>query len=143
MKKLIFALSLFVTTITTAQSISNEIKSALKSDDAKALEILITSHNINTCYEIKGATYSLLALSIKLDSKACFKLLLEKKADLEKACTSKTPLMYAVKYGNLKMAKALVKYGANAKTENSSGRTALDYAKRYEHKELQNYLESL
>lgn len=143
MKNIIIVFTLIISSIGTSQTVSNDIKSALQSDDDEALSKLITSHNINTCYEIKDATYTLLAISIKLEAKACFKVLLEKKADLEKTCTSKTPLMYAVKYGNLKMAKALVKSGANVKSENSSGRTALDYAKRYEQKELQSYLESL
>ena len=51
--------------------------------------------------------------------------------------------MYAVKYGNLGMTKALIQAGANLKAENSNGKTALYYAEKYQQKEIATYLESL
>ncbi|WP_178986170.1 ankyrin repeat domain-containing protein [Winogradskyella helgolandensis] len=143
MKHLFFIFLLAVTSLSLAQSIPNDIKNALKSDDATAFSKLVTVENIKVCYEAGNSNYSLLALSIKLKAEKCFETLLSKKADLEQACSSKTPLMYAVKYGHLEMVKALVKAGADYKAENNSGRTATDYAKKYEQKEIYDYLKEL
>jgi ankyrin repeat protein len=44
--------------------------------------------------------------------------------------------MYTVKYGNLDFAKLLLENGANKKAISNKGNTALDYAKKYDQKEL-------
>ena len=51
--------------------------------------------------------------------------------------------MYAVKYGNLKFVKKLVEAGSNINLVNEEGRTAIDYAKKYEQKEILEYLQSI
>lgn len=48
--------------------------------------------------------------------------------------------MYAAKYGELEAAKVLVKAGADVGLKNREGKTALDYARKYEKKELIDYL---
>ena len=143
MKTTFLILALIFTSFISAQSLSSNFITALKTDDAKTFIKLLNDDNINACYETGNSVYTFLALSIKLDSENCFKVLLDKKADLEKACSSKTPLMYTTKYGDLEKAKALIKAGVNPKAENSKGRTALDYAKKYKQKELAEYLESI
>lgn len=72
-----------------------------------------------------------------------FNALIENKVDLNKVCSDKNPLMYAAKYGQLEMAKALVKAGADLKLVNKEGKTALDYAVKYEKKDLETYFLSL
>lgn len=143
MKSLLLSLTLFVSSFMMSQTLTSHLKIALKTDNAKTFAKLLNDENLNACYEAGNSSYTLLALVIKTDAKNCFKVLLEKKVDLEKACSSKTPLMYTVKYGNLEMAEVLIKAGANPKAENNQGRTALDYAKKYEQKKLEMYLESL
>lgn len=143
MKHLFFTLLLTASTLVSAQSVPEDFKAAIKTDDAIAFLKLVTADNLNTCYETQSSDYTLLALTIKYNAKACFKTLLAQKADLEKACASKTPLMYAVKYSQLDIVKALIKAGADFKAENSSGRTAIDYAKKYEQKEIYAHLKAL
>ena len=58
------------------------------------------------------------------------------KANLDLICDDKTPLMYTVKYGTLDFAKLLLENGANKKAISNKGNTALDYAKKYDQKEL-------
>ena len=65
-----------------------------------------------------------------------FKKIINEKANLDLICDDKTPLMYTVKYGNLDFAKLLLENGANKKAISNKGNTALDYAKKYDQKEL-------
>ncbi|CAN7521562.1 ankyrin repeat domain-containing protein [Polaromonas sp. LjRoot131] len=53
------------------------------------------------------------------------------------------PLWKAAKRGHLQMVKLLVSSGANTNATDSTGMTALDYARRYSRKEVVEYLESL
>lgn len=142
MKSLFTTLLLLITISVSAQEISSEIKYALKNDDAKALKKELNKENINICFEVGNSEYSLLNLSIKLDAKACFELLLTKKVDVDKECSGKTPLMYSAKYGRLEMAKMLIKNNADI-NKKYKGRSALDYAKKYEKTALIEYFKSL
>jgi ankyrin repeat protein len=132
-----------LTGISFGQTLPNEYVQTLKSDTIETFKTLVTNEHINTCFEAANSDYTLLALTIKLNAADCFQYLLERKADLEKSCTGKTPLMYAVKYGNLDMTKALIEAGAKLDFVNASGRTALDYAIKYEQKEIYDYLKTL
>ncbi|MEM5563583.1 ankyrin repeat domain-containing protein [Psychroserpens sp. AS72] len=80
---------------------------------------------------------------MKSNANDCFQLLLDEKVNLEKVCTSKTPLMYAVKYGRLDFVKSLVEAGAKLEVKNDKGLTALDYAKKYKQDEIATYLAAL
>jgi len=142
MKTILSTFLLVFTIAISSQEISSEIKYALKNDDAKTLETLISSTNKNTCFEIGNSNYTLLNLTIKLNAISCFKKLLSKNVDINKACTGKTPLHYTAKYGRLEMAKLLIKNKADI-TKNYKGRSAADYAKRYEKDEVYQYLNSL
>lgn len=144
MKTFLITIAFFATTLLSAQTLKqDDLKNALASDDTVAFKKLITKDTKNACLSLGNSSYNLLALTIKTGATNCFNSLLEQKPNLEKACANKTPLMYAVKYGELNMVKALIKAGANPKTTTSSGRTALDYAKKYKKEEIATYLESL
>lgn len=142
MKTIVTLILILSTFIISAQDISSDIKYALKNDDATALKKLINADNLNTCFITRNSKYTLLNLAIKLNSKACFKLLLNEKADVDKECTGKTPLMYTAKYGRLEMTKMLIKQKADL-DKDYKGRTALAYAKKYQKKEIYEYLKSL
>ena len=132
---LLFALASY------AQQITQEIKIMFKNDDISNFDKIINKENINKCYPIEEFSYSLLALSIKMNKPNVFKKLVTEKANLDLICDDKTPLMYAVKYGNIDFAKLLLENGANKKAISNKGNTALDYAKKYDQKELIKILE--
>ncbi len=142
MKKILFLALFTITTFATAQDLNNDIKNALKTDNITELIKHINLENINNCYKVEDSEYTLLALSIKLNAKSCFTSLIEQKADLEKMCSDKTPLMYAAKYDRLDMAKSLVNAGAKLKATNNKKRSALDYAEKYERKKIIDYIVS-
>jgi len=56
---------------------------------------------------------------------------------------NKTPLMYAAKYGHLDIAKLLLKSGAKKDLLSPKGKTALDYAKKYEQEAIISFLKSI
>ncbi|WP_246501298.1 ankyrin repeat domain-containing protein [Cloacibacterium caeni] len=137
MNKLIFsAFMLLFSLASYAQQITPEIKIMFKNDDISNFDKIINKENINKCYLIEEFSYSLLALSIKMNKPNVFKKLINEKANLDLICDDKTPLMYTVKYGNLDFAKLLLENGANKKAISNKGNTALDYAKKYDQKEL-------
>lgn len=146
MKNTIFTIALVLMSyFSFAQTFSEELKSALKTDNAVDLlaEIKAKKLSLNDCFNMEGTSYSLFAISIRMDKTKIFETLLANKADLNKVCNDKTPLMYAAKYGKLEAAKALVKAGADLKVVNQDKETALDYAIKYKNKELETYLASL
>ena len=142
MKRVLFVAFLSLSTFLSAQELPTALKSAIKNNDASALEKELTSENKDKCYSVSNSDYTLLALAVKTKAKSCLNALIAEKVDLEKSCTGKTPLMYAAKYGNLDAAKTLIKAGAKLGTTNEKGRNALDYAVKYEQAELVAYFRS-
>ncbi|MFK7980217.1 MAG: ankyrin repeat domain-containing protein [Saprospiraceae bacterium] len=94
----------------------------------KVKQFLEDKEDINATY----AGYTLLCAAVKTNQKEITSYLLENEANVNKMSNKKTPLMYAAKYGRLEIAKILIQKGADKKTVSSKGRTALDYAHRYE-----------
>jgi len=141
MKKLFLSVSIIAFSYLSAQELSSEYKQMLTYDNTEAFSTLVNKENINKCFQVENNTYSLLALSIKLNSKNVFQRLIAEKADLEKVCDGKTPLMFAAKYGNLEFAKKLLENGAKKETKTDKGYSALDYAKKYEKSEIIKLLE--
>lgn len=142
MKKIIIStFILFFTAKSFAQQITPEIKMMFKNDDIINFDKIVNKENINKCYPIEEFSYSLLALSIKMNKPNIFKKLIENKANLDLICDDKTPLMYTAKYGNIDFAKTLLENGANKRATSNKGNTALDYAKKYDQKELIKILE--
>lgn len=145
MKKYILSFFLFVSIFTFSQSINEKLKNSIETENLELLasELKKQNYTINECFDLKEKPYSLFAIVIKLEKQKIFNYLIEQKADINKICEDKSPLMYAVKYGNMNYVKKLVEAGANINLENEEGRTAIDYAKKYEHKEILEYLQSI
>lgn len=142
MKKLIFAtIMLLFNTQISAQEITKEMKMMFKTDDISQFSKVVNKENIDKCYSIDEFSYSLLALSIKMNKSQIFQKLIDEKADPNHICDDKTPLMYAVKYGNLDFVKKLLQSGADKNAKSTKGNTALDYAKKYDQKEIAKILE--
>ena len=144
--KLIITLALtLMSYLGFAQTVTANFKDAFKADDYEMLlkEIKAEKLTINDCFDIEGSSYSLFALAIRMDRTNIFNALIANKAELDKVCSDKTPLMYTAKYGKLEMAKALVKAGASLKAVNKDNETALDYAKKYKMLDLETYFISL
>ncbi len=142
MKK-ILVFALLASNIVLSQKPSKELLMSFKYDDPAKLIIAAGKANLNNCYMINDTSYGLLAMAIKSNAKNCLKGLLKEGVNIEKNCESKTPLLYAVKYGKLKMLKLLVESGANYNVVTRKGRTAKDYAKKYKQNDVLNYLISL
>jgi ankyrin repeat protein len=141
MKKLFLATAMITFSFLSSQELTRDYKYMMTYDDVAKFSALVNKENINTCYQNENTSYSLLALSIKLNSKQAFQKLIDEKADLERVCDGKTPLMFAAKYGNLELAKKLLEHGARKETKTEKGYTALDYAKKYEKTDLIKLLE--
>jgi ankyrin repeat protein len=141
MKKLFLVTAMITFSFLSSQELTRDYKYMMTYDDVAKFSALVNKENINTCYQNENTSYSLLALSIKLNSKQAFQKLIDEKADLERVCDGKTPLMFAAKYGNLELAKKLLEHGARKETKTEKGYTALDYAKKYEKADLIKLLE--
>lgn len=141
LKKTFLFLLIIFSSISYSQELTNEHKQMLKYDNTAYFATLINKENMNTCYQIENSSYTLLGLAIKMNSQQVFQKLIEEKADLEKACDGKTPLMFAAKYGHADFTKKLLANGAKKDTKTDKGYTALDYARKYEKPEIIKLLE--
>lgn len=145
MKTIITFLLLLTSSFAFAQEFNDKMKDAFKTDNAEVLlaEIKAQKANADDCFDIEGVSYSLLAVSIKMQRPQIFNALITAKADVNKICNDKSPLMYAAKYGQLDFAKALVKAGADVALTNKEGQTALAYATKYDKKEVLAFLSTI
>ena len=144
--KLLFLSIFFLHSILSySQSINETLKQIIETENSEILvfELKTQNYSINECFQLQEKPYSLFAIAIKLEKEKIFNYLIEQKADVNKICEDKSPLMYAVKYGNLKFTKKLVEAGANINLENEEGKTAIDYAKKYAKKDILEYLLSI
>ncbi|SDS39497.1 Acetyl esterase/lipase [Formosa sp. Hel1_31_208] len=124
---------------TSKTDISLKLLNAIKDGNIQKIEELIDIESLDKCHEINGGLYNYLAVSIKSESIESLKYFVSKKADLEGNCSGKTPLMYAVKYGQLDAVKHLLKNGADLNATNK--KSALQYAVKYNHTEIKKYIE--
>lgn len=145
MKYIFSILMLFVAGLSQAQQLNSSIKKAIAADDSTALVTAIKTagYQFDDCFDVEGVSYSLLAISIKMDRPSVFNHLVANKMGLNKICKDKSPLMFATKYGKLDMVKALIKAGADPKQLSDEKETALDYAVKYKQAEIENFLKSL
>ncbi|MBP7173375.1 MAG: ankyrin repeat domain-containing protein [Cloacibacterium sp.] len=141
MKKIFIIFGLISGAAFYAQELTDQMKGMLKYDNIDEFSTYVKKEDLNKCFQIKESSYSLLALSIKMDSQKFFQKLIDEKADLNLICDDKTPLMFATKYGNLALAKKLLERGADKNKKSNKGLTALDYAKKYDKPELVKILE--
>ncbi|WBU90394.1 ankyrin repeat domain-containing protein [Cellulophaga omnivescoria] len=142
MKTLFFTILLVVSSYATAQELNSNIINALESDNVTELKKHIATKEINNCFKFEESEYTLLTLSIKLNSKSCFTELIKQNANVDKTCNNKTPFMYTAKYNRLAMAKELVKAGAEITLRNNDKQSALDFAKKYRNKDIIDYIKS-
>jgi len=120
-----------------------ETLTAIVEGNTTLLDQIVTAASINTCFNIEEQyAINYLALSIENNSFASLQFFVEKGANLELACFDKTPLMYAVKYGHLNMVKYLLEKGADINKVSVEGKTAFDYATKYNHPEIEAFLKS-
>lgn len=118
-----------------------EALNAIIKGNITTLDKIISEDSLNTCFDIEEQyTINYLALSIENNSFASLQFFVEKGANIELACFDKTPLMYAVKYGHLKMVKYLLEKGADINKVSVEGKTALDYAIKYNHPEIEKFI---
>ena len=137
MKPITFLFLFIFPFITFGQTEVEQIKNFIKTDDLGAfLEFLEAGNDLDDCYEIRESEYSLLALSIKFNCKKIFKKCLELEAELDKSCTEKSPLIYAIKYQREYFFKKLIIAGADKSIETPEGKTAMEYAVKYKRKEF-------
>ncbi|MEM6804167.1 MAG: ankyrin repeat domain-containing protein [Bacteroidota bacterium] len=142
MKKFLLCLICFLPLSPFTQASFDELKSIIKSDDVKALQAFLDDkHSIDDCYEIGESSYSILVLSIKYKKEGIFKKCLELKADLDKICEDKTPLMYAIKYGRMEFFHALLEAGANKEKTSKKGKSAAEYATKYKREYFMEFLD--
>ena len=114
MRIALFLSLLSISLYSSAQTpMSQSVLSALKSDNVQAFLDALNDDGLANCYSYKNSNYAPLAMTIKAGASDTFKALLKKGVDVEKSCSSKSPLMYAAKYGQLEMAQLLVKAGAD------------------------------
>lgn len=136
MKSIIFLFLFVFPLVTFGQTEAEQIKRFISTDDLGAfLKFLEEGNDLDDCYEIREAEYSLLMLSIKFNCKKIFKKCLELEADLNQSCTEKTPLIYAIKYQREHFFKKLMIAGADKSIETPEGKTAMEYAVKYKRKE--------
>ena len=133
MKNLILVLCLILPFLSCSQNPVSQLKKIIKNDDIEALDkFLVAGNGINECHSIKESSYSILVLSIKYGSEKVFAKCLELEADLNQICEDKTPLIYAIKYDKMEMFEVLLEKGADKTMKTKRGKTALQYAKKYE-----------
>lgn len=136
MNKLLISGFLFIFGVVSAQELTAEQKQILKFDNTARFSDLTGNQDINQCLKAENNSYTLLALAIKMKSVNILQKLIDQKADLEKMCDGKTPLMFAAKYGDVATAKKLLENGAKKETRTEKGFTALDYAEKYNQPEM-------
>lgn len=130
----------FMISCLTSAVAQKELQEIFESDDTVLLASYLEKADVNECLPISSG-YSLLALSIKFDAKNIFNDLITKhKADLNLICSDKSPLMYTAKYGHLDMTEMLLKAGVDHRAKSKKGKTAYDYALKYEHKSIADLL---
>lgn len=136
MKKLFVICGLITGSLFFSQELNDQMKGMLQYDNIEEFGKYVKKEDVNKCFIVKGESYSLLAISIKLGSEKFFQKLIEEKADLDLICDNKSPLMFAAKYGKAHFAKTLLQNGADKMLKSTKGQTALDYAKKYEQTEM-------
>lgn len=142
--KTTIALCLFIFSIAfaKAQEITKDTYLAFKNDNVSSLKSQLDPSQLNECYAVKETSYTLLSMAIKMKATDCLTYLLaQENIDTDQRCGGKTPLMYAAKYNQLEMVKALLNAGADRSIKNR-GLDVLDYAKKYKHLDIVNYLMS-
>lgn len=87
--------------------------------------------------------YDPLCIAISKSDNDTAKKILAYGADVNERYNGMTPLMYAARYNNVEMLKALIEKGASISEKDVRGNTAIKYAELSNAKEAHAYLTSL
>lgn len=139
MKPFSFILAMLICLTISAQDINQQVYEAVKADNLYALNEVLNQeqYNVNSCFELKGSSYHLLSMAIKLEKGTIInRLLADRSVDMSKICQDKTILMYGIKYGDEKLVKRLLDAGADPEQKSAEGRTVMDYIRKYKKPEL-------
>lgn len=111
---------------------------ALFSPDTSIVAGYINAYGINSI--CPQSNHTLLVTAILNNAPGRTKYLLEKGASPDLTSQGKTPLMYTAFTGNHKIARILLRAGANPNVTDSAGNTALFYAAQNDNTRLARYL---
>ena len=124
-----------------AQTDWNEV---VKMDNIRNFVGHMGGASVNTCQDVNGVPYHTLSLAIKHESQTLIDhILVQEDLDLSAVCADKTILMYGIKYGNLDLVKTLISKGATISQKSAQGKSAIDYARKYQKREIYEYLKAL
>ncbi len=132
--KTLITLALFGFSLAVSAQSSNWLE-AIEANSVRNFEgyLYQNGNDINQCVDVKGQDYHLLVVALKVQSETLFNHILNNEAlDLTTICADKTILQYAVKYGEVSHVQKLIAAGADPKQLSNKGKSALDYAKKYE-----------
>ncbi len=107
---------------------------------------LATETNVTTTsynYDLTAYKTSPFCMAIVKGDLETVKKLIEFGSDVNQKSDGMTPLMYAARYNRADIIKLLVKNGANIKTKDSKGYTAMKFAKQSNAKDAIALLEKL
>lgn len=124
---LLFGLSIFANGLFAQEMSADQLKT-FQTDNVENVQKVFKADDFTKCFQVKGKSYDLFSLSIKLDKKNLFNYFLDNKADVNKSCNDMTPLMYAAISGQMDTAKLLLKHGAQKDAKDKNGKTAKDHA---------------
>ncbi|WBV61910.1 ankyrin repeat domain-containing protein [Chryseobacterium camelliae] len=124
---LLFGLSLFANGLLAQEMSADQLKT-FQTDNVENVQKVFKADDFTKCFQVKGKSYDLFSLSIKLDKKNLFNYFLDNKVDVNKSCSDMTPLMYAAISGQMDIAKLLLKHGAQKDAKDKNGKTAKDHA---------------
>lgn len=124
---LLFGLSLFANGLLAQEMSADQLKT-FQTDNVENVQKAFKADDFTKCFQVKGKSYDLFSLSIKLDKKNLFNYFLDNKVDVNKSCSDMTPLMYAAISGQMDTAKLLLKHGAQKDAKDKNGKTAKDHA---------------
>lgn len=135
-KTILIPILFFISSLAYAQELTKEVAWAIKYGHTEYLDEWISAEEINACLDVGSKkTYNYLAISIKLKSLKSVQYFAARGAEIESVCEWKTPLMFAAKYGQVKIAKYLMEQGADPRKK-IKGYSAFDYARKFKNYNL-------
>ena len=138
-----FLIILFSCFMVNAQELTKELAWAIKYGQTQYLEDWIPDDKINACFGTgRSKTYSVLAMSIKLNSMESLLYFIDRGANPDKACEDKTPLMYCAKYNRPDMLRFLIEQGADPYRKRA-GKSALFFARKFNNYDVVKELKRL
>lgn len=138
--RLVFILIIaLISNVTTAQYSSEDVAKALKEGDNTLIsKYLDSGHDIDAPFT--EGEHTLLCFAVKTNNAITVQYLIKKGAKINQQSNGKTPLMYGAKYGSKESVVILLEMGADPAEKNSKGRTAADYARKYQQQDMYELL---